>query len=100
MDVITSMINLDPEKRPSASELLDHPQIDVRCKEKKLKEYYMILKKKEAEIVKQETEMNDKENALNQRLKELSEKEERLNMLEKKLEDQETQIKYQTQYRY
>ena len=45
MSVITSMIQQDPNKRPSTDELLNHPQVSVRYKEKKIKEHYNKLKK-------------------------------------------------------
>ena len=53
-DLIKSMIQIDPERRPSAEEVLKHPQVNVRSKEKVFKEQYLAFKKKEHDIDKKE----------------------------------------------
>lgn len=83
MNVIQSMIQQDPEKRPSADDILQHPQISVRSKDKKHKEYYANLKKKEGELEKKEKVIKEKYEDNIKKLKELKEKEERLQLLEK-----------------
>lgn len=57
MKVIRIMLEQKAEKRPSVQDLLGHEQIQVRVLEKKYKDKYTYLKKKEQEIAKREKEL-------------------------------------------
>lgn len=48
------MLEQKADKRPAVSDLLSHEQVQVRILEKKYKDKYAYLKKKEQEIVKRE----------------------------------------------
>lgn len=80
------MIQQDPERRPSCDELLTHPQIQIRVKEIKLKNYRDSLKKKEYELSKRIQAIKEKESEISKRQQEQKEKEERLKALEKMIE--------------
>ena len=53
------MLEQKPDNRPSVQELLNHEQIQVRVLEKKYKDKYANLKKKEADICKKEKELDE-----------------------------------------
>lgn len=67
-NVITSMIKLDPERRPSVDELQTHPQIKVRVKEMKLKLHRENLKRKEYELQKRVDKIKEKEQEIQKRM--------------------------------
>ena len=54
MKIIRVMLEQKADKRPNVSDLLAHEQVQVRILEKKYKDKYAYLKKKEYEIQKRE----------------------------------------------
>lgn len=79
--VINLMMNSDQEKRPSVQDLVNFPQVSLRLREKRMKDHYSKLKKREEELKKKETKYLEQENEI-------------LNLKEKlKLKDQEIQDK-------
>ena len=55
--VITLMLFPEQEKRPSVDELLNIPQISIRLREKRMKESFSKLKKREEEVRVKETKI-------------------------------------------
>ena len=53
------MLEQKADNRPSVQELLNHEQIQVRVLEKKYKDKYANLKKKETDICKKEKELDE-----------------------------------------
>ena len=49
-NVITWMLNKEPEKRPSVEDLMAIPKIQLRMNERKMKEDYDTLKRREEEV--------------------------------------------------
>jgi len=70
------ILKLNPMDRPSAEDLLNIPNISLRLREKRLKENYALLKKKEEEIKKKEKELEEREKQLLLKMNELKIKEE------------------------
>lgn len=62
MDIITVMLHQKADKRPGVDLLLQHQQLQVRIKEKKYKDKYASLKKKEHELIKREKEIESNKN--------------------------------------
>ncbi|KRX08239.1 Protein kinase-like domain [Pseudocohnilembus persalinus] len=62
------MIQIDQNKRPNVEQLLQHPQIALRIKERQLRERHVLVKQSE-------TEKKTQEQQLTQQLKNLEEKE-------------------------
>lgn len=50
MQCIHAMLQQDPDRRPSADQLLEHEQIAIRIQEKSQFDRYSKLKRKEAEL--------------------------------------------------
>lgn len=48
--VITWMLNKEPSERPSVTDLLSIPKIQLRMNERKMKEDYEELKKREEQV--------------------------------------------------
>ena len=46
-DLITCMLSSDPSKRPSVTELIKHPTVQLRLEERSIRDRYSLLKKKE-----------------------------------------------------
>ncbi len=59
--VVTWMLRINPEERPTVDDLLNVPQISLRLREKRLKENYSVLKKKQEDVQRRETEIETKE---------------------------------------
>ena len=62
--VITLMLFPDHEKRPSVDELLNIPQISIRLREKRMKDSFTKLKKREEEVRLKETKIVELETEL------------------------------------
>ncbi|CAK56776.1 unnamed protein product (macronuclear) [Paramecium tetraurelia] len=62
--LITSMLDADPSKRPSVMEILKLPLISLRIKEKKLKERHAQIKLKEEELRQKEQQLKMWEQSL------------------------------------
>ncbi|CAI2363374.1 unnamed protein product [Moneuplotes crassus] len=79
--VINLMMNSDQEKRPSVQDLVNFPQVSLRLREKRMKDHYSKLKKREEELKKKEAKYLEQDNEI-------------LNLKEKlKLKDQEIEDK-------
>lgn len=83
--VVSWMIRLNPEERPSTDALLNLPQISLRLKEQNLKDNYNLLKKKEEELQKNENLYKQKEEEIQKQMEKLKEKEKELQNLEMSL---------------
>jgi len=66
--LIEIMLNVNPERRPAADVLLRFPLLDMRVKEKKLREKFAKAKYLEDELEKKEKEMREREANLNARI--------------------------------
>lgn len=98
--VINLMLAPEKEKRPAVEDLLNIPQISLRLREKRVKEFYSKIKKREedmkakelkfveleAQILKQAEELKTKDKQLEEKDKLLKEKEEELEKLKIQLE--------------
>lgn len=85
---IKMMLNCDQAKRPSIEEIIAVPQISLRLREKKIKEHYSSLKRKDEELKKKEEELKKRESDLDNKEHELQE-------LERKLLRMQLSLKYQ-----
>ena len=104
--VITLMLLPDQEKRPSVDELLNIPHISMRLREKRMKDSFSKLKKREEEVRVKETKIVELEKQLLEfkeelqaKNKALEEKEalfksmqDEISMLKKKLEEKEQDV--------
>eukprot|EP00002_Diphylleia_rotans_P040816 TRINITY_DN9773_c0_g1_i1.p1 TRINITY_DN9773_c0_g1~~TRINITY_DN9773_c0_g1_i1.p1 ORF type:complete len:507 (+),score=106.76 TRINITY_DN9773_c0_g1_i1:44-1564(+) len=111
--VIKSMIQVEQARRPTTDELLQHPQISARVRERRVREQYLTVKKREEECKKKEEALEAKEAALIEREKSLADrekallekesslllKEQDLLLREKKLLDREAELEQLSQYR-
>lgn len=88
--ILSTMLNLDSEKRPSAEELLKIPQIAMRIKEKKLRDKLSQVKQIEEEIRKKEEDLKKLESYVEQ-------KEKKLNLFEVKLTKSEKATSFSTE---
>jgi len=82
---IKTMLNLNQEKRPTIYELISVPQIGIRLREKKIKEHYSSLKRKEEELKKKEEDFTKREEELKKKEKDIDEKYQQLKQLEHKI---------------
>eukprot|EP01132_Coremiostelium_polycephalum_P009154 gene9154-11220_t len=62
--IISLMINVDSNRRPSVDELLNHPSLHFRIKERKLNQYYQSLKQMEEDLKAKERILMEKEKSL------------------------------------
>jgi len=83
--LIEIMLSANPEKRPSAEALLKFPLLDMRVKEKKLRDKLTQVKQIEEDIRKKEEDLKKLEINLKQREKELSQIENRIIESEKNI---------------
>jgi serine/threonine protein kinase len=94
--LISCMLNVDHERRPTVEQLLNHPQVAFKFREAKLKgEMYNMKKREEAlkekeDLLKtKETSLLEKETLLKAREEELNRREEELKIREQKLAQNE-----------
>ena len=73
--LIEIMLNANPERRPSAENLLKFPLFDMRIKEKRLREKLVQVKQIEEEIKRKEEELKKIETTLTLRDKKISQSE-------------------------
>ena len=85
--VISWMLNVNQEQRPSVEDLLNVPQVCIRLREKRIKENMAKIKSYEEALKIREDEINKRESKLDEREKELKEKEEMLNEKERSLNE-------------
>ena len=91
-NVIMCLIRVNPDNRPNAEEILNYAPISIRIKEKKLKEYYIKIKKKENDIKKREENLIIKEKEIDDKINDIKERENELNIKEEKLEEKELEL--------
>lgn len=85
-NVVTWMLNKEPTERPSVSELLAIPKIQLRMNERKMKEDYEALKRREEEVYTKYKKLRQREKALVDRENMLSKREENAKKLKSRLE--------------
>lgn len=90
--VIMCLMRVNPENRPNAEEITNYPPVNIRIRERKLKEYYLKLKKKEQDLVKREEIVNMKEEEIKKKEKEFVERESEINTKEDNLENKELEL--------
>ena len=84
-NVITWMLNKEPQQRPSVSDLLDIPKIQLRMNERKMKEDYEALKRREEEVYSKYKKLRQREKELLERENELAKREETAKALKSRL---------------
>jgi NIMA (never in mitosis gene a)-related kinase len=90
--VIMCLMRVNPENRPNAEEITNYPPVIIRIRERKLKEYYLKLKKKEQDLQKREEIVNMKEEEIKKKEKEFIERESEINTKEDNLENKELEL--------
>ena len=90
--VITWMLTVDYNERPSSEELLNIPQVCIRLREKRIKDTVYKLKQFEEKLNNKEKEQKEKEGSLMKKEKELIEKENYLNQKEKDILDKQKEM--------
>lgn len=69
------MLQSEPAKRPSVQQLMQHPTIQLRLKERSMRDEYAVLKKKENLIDKRLEELKQMEISIKAREEQLRERE-------------------------
>jgi len=87
--VIQFMLSINQNERPTAEELLKIPHVNLRVKEKRMKDKASQLKHKEKEVKKKEEELRVFEANLDQKQKELKEKELKLREMKRQAKEEE-----------
>ena len=70
------MLNKEPERRPNVEDLMGIPKIQLRMKERKMREDYALLKQRETEVHDRYEKLKIKEKALQAREAALNKREE------------------------
>ena len=86
------LMRVNPENRPNAEEITNYPPVIIRIRERKLKEHYLKIKKKEADLQKREEIVNIKEEEIKNKEQKLEEREKENNLKEEKLENKELEL--------
>lgn len=89
---IKMMLKLEQEKRPSIEELVSLPQISLRLRERKVKEHYSMVKKKEEEVKKREEEVLKREENIAKKEADFAIKEQELEIKFKQFEEMEKRM--------
>ena len=76
----------------NAEEITNYPPVIIRIRERKLKEYYLKLKKKEQDLQKREEIVNMKEEEIKKKEKDFVERESEINKKEDNLENKELEL--------
>ena len=90
--VIMCLMRVNPENRPNAEEITNYPPVVIRIRERKLKEHYLKIKKKEADLQKREEILNIKEEEIKNKEKQFEERENELNIKEENLDNKELEL--------
>ena len=90
--VISLMLNVNFEKRPSSDELLNIPQVSIRIREKKIKDTLNKIKILEDKLKIKEKELKIREDELNIREKKIIELENKNNIKENELVEKEKNL--------
>ena len=85
-NVIMWMLSVNMNNRPSIDDLINYPPVHVRIRERKLKDYYLKIKKLEDNVKEREKSLIEKE-------KSLSEKENENKIMEQKILKEKENIK-------
>ena len=83
--VVSWMLRVNPEERPTVDDLLNVPQISLRLREKRLKENQSILKKKQEDVQKKETDISVKEKSLEKMKEIIEEKKKSIEVIEQRI---------------
>ena len=91
--VITWMLTVNYNNRPSSEELLNIPEVCIRLREKRIKDTLYKLKLFEEKLNIKDKEQKEREDKLNEKEKNLKEKENELKEKEKELQEKENELK-------
>ena len=91
--IILWMMNVEQDKRPSIKDIMAIPEVNIRIKEKKIKEGYLKLKKFESELKLREDNLIEEEKKLKMREKFLDEREKNIIKRENYIKIKEDEIK-------
>ena len=91
--VITWMLTVNYNNRPSSEELLNIPEVCIRLREKRIKDTLYKLKIYEEKLNIKDKEQKEREEKLNEKEKNLKEKENELKDKEKELKEKENELK-------
>ena len=90
--IITWMLKVNYNERPNSEELLGIPNVSVRIKERKIKDYYSKIKEFEENLKKKEKELVDRENTVSLREQLVLEKENKVKNKEIELCEKEKNL--------
>jgi len=91
--VITWMLTVNYNNRPSSEDLLNIPQVCIRLREKRIKDTLYKLKMFEEKLNLRDKEQKEREDKLNDKEKNLKEKENELKGKENELKEKENELK-------
>ena len=91
--VITWMLTVNYNNRPSSEDLLNIPQVCIRLREKRIKDTLYKLKMFEEKLNLRDKEQNEREDKLNEKEKNLKKKEDELLIKENELKEKEIELK-------
>ena len=92
--IILWMMNVEQDKRPSIRDIITIPEVNIRIKEKKIKDGYQKLKKFEIELKLREENLIEEEKKLKMKEKFLEEREKNILKRENYIKMKEEEIKY------
>jgi len=91
--VITWMLTVNYNNRPSSEDLLNIPQVCIRLREKRIKDTLYKLKLFEEKLNIRDKEQNEREDKLNEKEKNLKKREDELLIKENELKEKEIELK-------
>jgi hypothetical protein len=91
--VITWMLTVNYNNRPSSEDLLNIPQVCIRLREKRIKDTLYKLKMFEEKLNIRDKEQNEREDKLNEKEKSLKKREDELLIKENELKEKEIELK-------
>ena len=91
--VITWMLTVNYNNRPSSEDLLNIPQVCIRLREKRIKDTLYKLKMFEEKLNLRDKEQKEREDKLNDKEKDLNKKENELLIKENELKEKENELK-------
>jgi len=91
--VITWMLTVNYNNRPSSEDLLNIPQVCIRLREKRIKDTLYKLKMFEEKLNLRDKEQKEREDKLNDKEKNLNKKENELLIKENELKEKENELK-------
>ena len=90
--VIMCLMRVNQENRPNAEEIVNYPPVIIRIRERKLKEHYLKIKKKEGELQRREEIVNIKEEEIKEKEKNFEERQKEINKKEENLDNKELEL--------